>query len=159
MQICEDRLRIQREIPEISRGTIYFTSIFSKKDRQKQCGGFNECSSFSLQEKQDESAKMEDSQNWLTPLPLPDEKETPKKYWPCAPDGYIPNSVIRKFIKPKPFPDHERLISRHKRHVTSNAKVKEEEDEETDEDLRITGETVSMLTLSVAYSPRTFSRC
>lgn len=102
---------------------------------------------------------MEDSQNWQTPLPLPDEKETPKKYWPCAPDGYIPNSVIRKFIKPKPFLDHERLISRHKRHVTSNAKVKEEEDEETDEDLRISGETVSMLTLSVAYFTRTFGRC
>lgn len=25
-----------------------------------------------------------------------------KKYWPCAPDGFIPNSVIRYLIEPEP---------------------------------------------------------
>jgi hypothetical protein len=24
-----------------------------------------------------------------------------KKYWPCAPDGFIPNSIIRYLIRPK----------------------------------------------------------
>lgn len=41
-QICENRLRIQREIPEISRGTIYFTSIFSKRiDRNNVVDSMN----------------------------------------------------------------------------------------------------------------------
>ena len=29
-----------------------------------------------------------------TPMPT-------KKYWPCAPDGFIPNSIIRDLITPK----------------------------------------------------------
>ena len=42
VKICEDRLRIQREIPEISRGTIYFTSIFSKRiDRNNVVDSMN----------------------------------------------------------------------------------------------------------------------
>ena len=29
------------------------------------------------------------------------EEENGKKFWPCAPDGFIPNSIIRKLISPK----------------------------------------------------------
>ena len=36
--------------------------------------------------------------------------ETMKKYWPCAPDGFIPNSVIRRLIQPRPPPDYSQII-------------------------------------------------
>ena len=113
---------------------------------QKLLGGFIECSSFLLQEKQDEPAKIEDSQNLQSPEPLPVKKETPKKYWPCAPDGFIPNSVVRKFVK---------------RHEKSDVEAEEKKDEEGAEDLKTSGETLLMLNLSIAYSLRTFggSRC
>ena len=35
-----------------------------------------------------------------------DETSIPDNYWPCAPDGYIPNSVIRQRIPPKEVPEH-----------------------------------------------------
>ena len=35
-------------------------------------------------------------------------EESGKVYWPCAPDGYIPNSVIRGSIRPRKPP--QRLI-------------------------------------------------
>ncbi len=31
-------------------------------------------------------------------------------YWPCAPDGFIPNSVVRETIKPTIPPDYTELI-------------------------------------------------
>ena len=51
-------------------------------------------------------------------------------YWPCAPDGFIPNSVVRKLVKPRKPP--ARLIPQ----MTRPEKKKEqviEEDEEDDE--------------------------
>ena len=40
----------------------------------------------------------------VTQSPKPNnahQKMPTKKYWPCAPDGFIPNSVIRALIVPK----------------------------------------------------------
>ena len=33
-----------------------------------------------------------------------------KFFWPCAPDGYVPNSIVRDFIKPVKPPDYSALI-------------------------------------------------
>ncbi|XP_028408296.1 uncharacterized protein LOC114530891 isoform X2 [Dendronephthya gigantea] len=35
-----------------------------------------------------------------------DETSIPDNYWPCAPDGYIPNSVVRQRVPPKEVPEH-----------------------------------------------------
>lgn len=35
-----------------------------------------------------------------------DDIGIPDKYWPCAPDGYIPNSVVRDRVPPKEVPSH-----------------------------------------------------
>lgn len=37
-----------------------------------------------------------------TPICKPNNTPMPaRKYWPCAPDGFIPNSIIRHLIIPK----------------------------------------------------------
>ncbi|XP_022786508.1 uncharacterized protein LOC111326716 [Stylophora pistillata] len=89
------------------------SKISSKKSLKKMAN--------SILEKQDEPAKIEDSQNLQSPEPLPVKKETPKIYWPCAPDGFIPNSVVRKFVK---------------RHEKSDVEAEEKKDEEGAEDLK-----------------------
>ena len=33
-----------------------------------------------------------------------------KFFWPCAPDGYVPNSIVRDLIKPVKPPDYSALI-------------------------------------------------
>ncbi|CAB3984698.1 Hypothetical predicted protein [Paramuricea clavata] len=35
-----------------------------------------------------------------------DDSKIPDDYWPCAPDGYIPNSVVRQRVPPKEVPAH-----------------------------------------------------
>lgn len=37
-----------------------------------------------------------------------DDTNIPDDYWPCAPDGYIPNSVVRQRVPPKELPPHLR---------------------------------------------------
>ena len=32
------------------------------------------------------------------------------KFWPCAPDGYLPNSVIRNLIQPKATTEYSSTI-------------------------------------------------
>ena len=39
-----------------------------------------------------------------------DDHEKSRKYWPCAPDGYIPNSVIRSIVQPMTPQDYSELI-------------------------------------------------
>ena len=36
--------------------------------------------------------------------------EASMKFWPCAPDGFLPNSVIRSIIQPKAPPDYSLLV-------------------------------------------------
>ena len=67
----------------------------------------------------------------MTP-PLAREQETAKVYWPCAPDGFIPNSVVRKHIKPRKSP--ARLIPRVIRPEPKTEEVREEEEEEKEEE-------------------------
>ena len=43
------------------------------------------------------------------------EPSMTQKFWPCAPDGFIPNSVIRKVLRPKTPPP--RLIPQMTRFV------------------------------------------
>ena len=35
-----------------------------------------------------------------------DDEKIPDDYWPCAPDGFIPNSVVRLRVPPKKLPPH-----------------------------------------------------
>ena len=35
-----------------------------------------------------------------------DDFKIPDDYWPCAPDGFIPNSVVRERVPPKEVPAH-----------------------------------------------------
>ena len=87
---------------------------------------------------------MEDSQRGQISVTLPGEKETTKVYWPCAPDGFIPNSVVRNLVKPRKLP--EKLIPRIKRRERKKVEVVEVEEEEDDEEAerRITGKTYLM---------------
>ena len=34
------------------------------------------------------------------------DTKIPDDYWPCAPDGFIPNSVVRQRVPPKEVPEH-----------------------------------------------------
>ncbi|KAL9984788.1 hypothetical protein ACROYT_G007121 [Oculina patagonica] len=77
----------------------------------------------------DQPTAKTDSQHMQIPTSLDSEKDTTEVYWPCAPDGYIPNSVVRGFIKPRRPP--ARLIPRMKRpEVTKEETIEEEEDDE-----------------------------
>ena len=58
-------------------------------------------------------------------------------YWPCAPDGYIPNSVFRKRVKPRKPP--ARLIARMKRTEQKKKKVMEKEEEDGEQKSKIKG--------------------
>ena len=52
----------------------------------------------------------------LRKLTEKDEEIIPDNYWPCAPDGYIPNSVVRSRVPPRQLPQH--LMPRLVRGVT-----------------------------------------
>ncbi|XP_057312304.1 WD repeat-containing protein 87-like [Hydractinia symbiolongicarpus] len=42
---------------------------------------------------------------WAEDLEISLKEMAGKKYWPCAPDGFIPNSVIRNTVAPEPAPN------------------------------------------------------
>lgn len=67
-----------------------------------------------------------ESQYEQTLPPLASGKD--RVYWPCAPDGFIPNSVVRNLVKPRKPP--EKLIPRMKRPEVKKVEAIEEEDDE-----------------------------
>ena len=73
-----------------------------------------------------------DSQHKQIPPILDSEKDTTEVYWPCAPDGYIPNSVVRGFVRPRRPPP--RLIARIKRTELKKKETMEEGEEEDDKE-------------------------
>ena len=84
------------------------------------------------------STTKTDTQLSKVPAPLESEKPTTEVYWPCAPDGYIPNSVVRSLIKPRRPPPM--LIPRRKRRELKQEETKEEEgDDEFQDKKRIKG--------------------
>ena len=94
-----------------------------------------------------------DSQNEQIPALSDGEKDTTEVYWPCAPDGYIPNSVVRGFVKPRRPPAG--LISRKTRPEVTKDKSTEEEVEEEEDDKdkqRITGRYIFNTAVAL-YSP------
>ena len=67
---------------------------------------------------------------------LSSEKQTAKVYWPCAPDGFIPNSVVRKLVKPRK-PLARLKVRRIERPEQKKEKTIKEEEEEEDSDQRV----------------------
>ena len=91
---------------------------------------------FQQQVKSESSKKTKPHDEEVEP-PLSTEPEPAKVYWPCAPDGYIPNSVVRKRVKPRKPPS--RLIARTKRPEQKKKKVIEKEEEDDEQISKILG--------------------
>lgn len=53
-------------------------------------------------------------------------------FWPCAPDGYIPNSVVRQKVKPR-RPPAARLIARVKQPMKKLPYTEDKEEQEIEE--------------------------
>ena len=82
--------------------------------------------------KDEPEANGEPQEKALAPTVLDEEEAAAKVYWPCAPDGFIPNSVVRKRITPKR--PQVRLIPRITSPELQQEKPVKEEKEEEDED-------------------------
>lgn len=81
--------------------------------------------------KDETKAKSEPQEKTPAPTVLGEEEAVAEVYWPFAPDGFIPNSVVRKRVTAKRPPT--RLIPRIKRPELKQKKLAEEEDEENDQ--------------------------
>ncbi|XP_068741933.1 WD repeat-containing protein 87-like [Montipora capricornis] len=64
-------------------------------------------------------------------LPTIDTEQSPQVFWPCAPDGFIPNSVIRQRVKPRKPPS--RLIPRLTRAAQKRGRAFVEDEKEVEE--------------------------
>ena len=64
-------------------------------------------------------------------LPTIDTEQSPQVFWPCAPDGFIPNSVIRQRVKPRKPPS--RLIPRLTRAKQKRVRAFVEDEKEVEE--------------------------
>ena len=86
--------------------------------------------------KEEPEANGEPQEKALAPTVLDEEEAAAEVYWPCAPDGFIPNSVVRKRITPK-RPRVRRIPRITRPELQQEKPVKEEgeeEEEEEDED-------------------------
>ena len=108
-------------------------------------------------------ASEADSQHKQIPPPLQTEKDTTEVYWPCAPDGYIPNSVVRGFVRPRRPPP--RLIARMKRPELKKEEIIKEGEEDDKEEKRIIKGKYIVNVSSSLYLPvemfwrKTFALC
>lgn len=93
------------------------------------------CSPFQQQEDDDVSPEAKSHNEEVVSL-LPSDKQAAKVYWPCAPDGFIPNSVVRKLVKPRK-PQARLIVRKMKRSEQKKEKTIEEEEEEEDYDQRV----------------------
>ena len=88
--------------------------------------------------KDEPEANGEPQEKALAPTVLDEEEAAAEVYWPCAPDGFIPNSVVRKRITPKR--PRARLIPnitppelKQEKPVKEEGEKEEEEDEDNDQ--------------------------
>ena len=91
---------------------------------------------FFSQQKEEPETKSEPRDKEPVPT-LSSGRETDKVYWPCAPDGYIPNSVVRKRVKPRRVP--ARFIPQMRRAEPKKKQVTEEEEEVDESKSKIKG--------------------
>lgn len=86
----------------------------------------------------DEEDKLTHFKEWKKAREEQKALYRPPHFWACAPDAFIPNSVIRRIIKMKPVPPHmiPRIVRVIKPRKERKKKLKqtEEEEEESDDD-------------------------